>query len=133
MRYAVSYVSTCAPNLSKSDISELFEETTKLNNLENITGFLIHSNNNFFQFLEGEKENIIKLYSRIEKDVRHQNLIKFIEKPVSGLCPEGYICDCKEIEAEYEDSKINVYHNYLQVLDPSARKAALRVMETILL
>ena len=133
MRYAVSYVSTCAPNLSKVDISELFEQTTQFNNHENITGFLIYSNDNFFQFIEGEKEDITKLYSRIENDIRHQNLIKFIEKPVSGLCPEGYICDSKEIDSDYDESKIKVFHNYLTVLDPPARKAALRIMETILM
>ena len=133
MRYAVSYVSTCAPNLSNEIISDLFENAVKFNNQENITGFLIHSNDNFYQFIEGEKDSIAKLYAKIEKDNRHTNLIKFIEKPVSGTLNDGYICDFKTVTSDYEDSRINVYHNYLKSLDPEAREAAIRVMETLLM
>lgn len=133
MRYVISYVSTSADNNLEEDISDIFKKTSQFNNDENITGFLIYSDGNFLQFLEGEKENITNLYSRIEKDTRHKNVIKFIEKPVSGQYHDGYICDFKTVNLDDEEEQINVFRKYLQVLDPSARRAAERVLETIFL
>ena len=133
MRYAISYVSTSAPNLSREDISALFEKTIKVNNSENISGFLIYSNDNFFQFMEGEKEKIIRLYSRIENDPRHTNVIKFIEKPVAVTSSSNDIGNFKAVNIKHNDFEIKVFQNYLQVLDPKARETAERVMETILI
>lgn len=133
MRYAISYVSTSATSLLKDNITDIFTTSSQFNIKENITGFLIYSDGNFLQFLEGEKENIIKLYSKIEKDLRHKNLIKFIEKPVSNPYREGYICDFKTVILDNEEEQINIFRKYLQVLDPSARAATERVLETIFL
>ena len=62
MNYAISYVSTAAEGISKEDIQDLLELSSRKNNDHNITGILLYSNGNFFQVLEGEKLLINSLF-----------------------------------------------------------------------
>lgn len=133
MRYAISYVSTAEPNLPPEVVKDLLTKATKYNNTHDITGVLLYSENNFFQLLEGEKEKITLLFSYIEKDPRHHNIIKFIEKPVSGPSNEGYISEVITGNTEEKDSRLRKYLNHLDVLDSMSRTAVKRVIETILM
>lgn len=80
MGHIICYLSTMNPNLSKFEITELFEFVEVKNYEFNLTGILIHSRGNFFQILEGEKEVVKSLYERISQDERHHNLIKIIDE-----------------------------------------------------
>lgn len=133
MRYIISYVSTADPNLSPEGVKDLFENATDYNNSQNITGILLYSENNFFQLLEGEEYKLKKLYSKIEKDPRHKNLIKFLEKPATRPACNGYVNSIITTEEELDDSQLNNYLQHLQVLDPESQKAVRRVMEAILI
>ncbi|MDH7445130.1 BLUF domain-containing protein [Aquimarina sp. 2201CG14-23] len=82
MLYTISYVSTSS-KLSDFQINELLY-TAKLKNEEvGVTGILMHSNQNFFQILEGDKKIVQGLYSKIERDVRHSNLIKILDRKIN--------------------------------------------------
>ncbi|HZJ37436.1 MAG TPA: BLUF domain-containing protein [Gillisia sp.] len=59
MQYAISYVSTVAPNLSEQEIKEVLNFSQNLNIEHNITGILLFSEGNFFQVLEGERNFIL--------------------------------------------------------------------------
>lgn len=133
MRYVVAYVSTADPNLSTQDVKDLLENATEHNNGQNITGILLFTESNFFQLLEGEERKIKNLYSRIEKDSRHKNIIKFLEKPAFKPTDEGYANCILTNEDELDDSQLDNYLKYLQVLDPDSRKDVQRVMEAILI
>lgn len=133
MRYAISYISTAEPTLAPEDIKNLLEKVTVYNNSHGITGVLLYSGSSFFQLVEGEKEKIMHLFSKIEKDPRHHSIIKFIEKPVSRLSCDGYMCDIVNGKGKQIDAKLEKYIHYLEVLDPMSRKAVQRIMETILM
>ena len=81
MLYTISYVST-SKKLSDFQINELLCISKLKNDDLNITGILMHSDQNFFQIIEGEKKIILNLYQKIEKDVRHFNLIKIFDRPI---------------------------------------------------
>lgn len=132
MRYAISYVSSADPDLPEKDVKYLLKKATEYNNSQNITGLLLYSESNFFQLLEGEKDKIVKLYSQIEKDPRHTNIIKFIEKPVSRPAYDGYICGFLKEDTRYDDSILENYLHHIEVLDPKSREAVKRVMEAII-
>lgn len=133
MRYAISYVSTASSGLTENDIKDLLETTTGKNNSQNITGVLFCSDSNFFQLLEGEEKKIKELYSQIEKDPRHSNIIKIIEKPVSRPPYDGYICEVVSDETKYHLTQLEAYLHPIKVLDPTAEKAVKRVIEAIIL
>lgn len=129
MRYAISYVSTAAQNLPQENIYALLEKASAYNNNHDITGILLSSDGNFFQLLEGDEVKIKELYSRIEKDPRHTNIIKFLEKPVTRPSYDGYICEVITGNTKCNGSKLEGYLHYIEVLDRCSQEAVKRVME----
>lgn len=91
MRYAISYVSTADKNLSPEEVQVLLKKVARDNNDQHITGILLFSETNFFELIEGEKEQVKYLYSNIEKDNRHNNLIKILESDVFLPAYDGFL------------------------------------------
>lgn len=132
MRYAISYVSNANPSVSLNDVQDLMLNICEFNNAHDITGLLLFSGNQFFQFLEGEKGKIMDLFTKIETDPRHHNVIKLIEKKVFIRSYSGYMCDFITDNSRYTDFKIQNYLNHIKTLNPSARKSVTRIIETII-
>jgi hypothetical protein len=58
--------------------------TSRRNNARGkLVGGLYYGNNRFFQYLEGEEEEVRKTYERILKDERHRNVVTLIEEPLA--------------------------------------------------
>ncbi len=133
MRYVISYVSTADPNLSKKEAKRLLEDAALFNNREGINGVLLCSETNFFQLIEGEEEKVKDLYSIIEKDSRHQNLIKFIDKPLAKPPYEGYASGFITNQIKFDSSEMKNYLKYVEVLDRVAQKSVRGVIETMVI
>lgn len=131
MRYAISYVSTANHDLSEDEVAKLFEQVNDFNNSNDITGVLLYAETNFFQLLEGEENAIKTVYSRIEKDSRHNNIIKFVEKPVDIPAFDGYISRFVTATSKLDSSNLKTYIHHVEVLDPGARKSVERVLQSI--
>lgn len=133
MRYAISYVSTAAANIDKESIKSLFKFSAESNNARDITGLLLCSEGNFFQLIEGEEEIIKGLFRLIEVDSRHNNIIKFLEKPIHLGSYDGYICEVVSEKTRYNGSKLKDYLHYIEVLDPESRKAIKKVIQAMII
>lgn len=131
MRYAISYVSTANPDLNEEDIASLFKQVNEFNKHHDITGVLLYAETNFFQLIEGEEMVIKNLYSRIEKDSRHNNIIKFVDKPVDKPAFDGYISRFVTETSKLDSSNLDTYLRHVEVLGPTARKAVERVLQSI--
>ncbi len=131
MRHAISYVSTANPNLNKKDVANLFKEVNEFNKNHDITGVLLFAETNFFQLIEGEKKEIMSLYSRIKNDSRHNNIIKFVDRPVEIPAFDGYISRFVTDTTKLNSSNLKSYLHHIDVLDPNARKAVERVLQSI--
>ena len=62
---------------------DILKIARKRNSEQNITGVLLYSEGTFIQALEGDEKTINDLFSMIESDPRHKNIIKLVEKPLS--------------------------------------------------
>ena len=134
MRHAISYVSTAAIDLSSKEIKTLFQQTVKKNTNLDISGFLICSERNFFQLLEGEKEIISDLFSIICEDSRHHNLIKIVDIPVSFPSNnKKYYSDFITENTQFPTYQRENYLRYIQVLDLSSQNAVKRILEAIII
>ena len=131
MRHAISYVSTTNPNLNEEDIANLFKQVNEFNKHHDITGVLLYAETNFFQLIEGEEEVVKSLYSQIEKDSRHNNIIKFVDKPVAKPAFDGYISRFVTDTTKLNSANLKEYLHHIDVLGPTARKAVGRVVESI--
>ena len=59
--------------------------TSRVNNGKSkLVGGLYYGDNRFFQYLEGEEEEVLKTYQRIQQDNRHRNIITLIEEPLDS-------------------------------------------------
>lgn len=57
--------------------------TSRRNNGKcHLVGGLYYGDNRFFQYLEGEEEDVRKTYERIQGDSRHRNITTLIEEPL---------------------------------------------------
>lgn len=132
MRHSISYVSTAKADLSVEHVENLLENTATKNNARDISGILLCSEGNFFQLLEGEKEMVDDLFSRIKEDPRHNNLIKFVDKPAHQSTNEGYFCDLITQDTKFDRSNLENYLRYIQVLDLKTQNAVKRILESMI-
>ncbi len=97
----ISYVSTANPFLTNSELNQLFEEVELTNNSQKITGILMYSDGNFFQVLEGEKNQIQSLYEKIKLDSRHYNVIKIFERKIVNSAFTKYHSSFRFVGGKY--------------------------------
>lgn len=71
----LTYISKFSRPLSRQEIEEIGAVSQRNNQRENITGVLLCSQGIFFQILEGEEDIIDKLYEKILRDERHNEII----------------------------------------------------------
>jgi hypothetical protein len=86
----VRYISRFAPSLSPRDIDQIIETSRKNNPSKHITGMLVASGDLFYQLLEGPREEIDSLYTRISKDPRHEQVL-LLESETGNfdrICPD---------------------------------------------
>lgn len=81
------YISTAAPDLDPVDIANILEASARNNPDRGITGFLIFNGRNFLQLLEGPKNSLDALMANIQRDQRHNGVVRLEDHPVTErLC-----------------------------------------------
>jgi EAL domain-containing protein (putative c-di-GMP-specific phosphodiesterase class I) len=78
------YCSAAKKIFDPEELTHLLHAARENNARENITGMLLYAAGSFFQVLEGEEEKIDRLFSTIERDVRHQNITIIIREPIAA-------------------------------------------------
>jgi len=73
--YMVVYVSSAAKLFSEQELMELLERSRKTNSALDITGMLLYKEGNFMQFLEGPREAVLGLLTKIKTDPRQHGMI----------------------------------------------------------
>ncbi len=77
--YYLIYASQSVKDWSTQELAELLQQSKKNNNEKGITGMLVYSRGRFMQILEGEKNQVLSLFNRIEKDERHKSVFVVLE------------------------------------------------------
>lgn len=83
MEYLV-FISTAKKLMSDAELLDLLQSARSKNSENNITGMLLYGEGTFMQVLEGEKEDLQRVYNAIQADFRHRNIIVMI----SGILNE---------------------------------------------
>jgi hypothetical protein len=55
-----------------------------------ISGIIMYSAGNFFQIIEGDEQEVKKVFNKIEQDPRHYNLIKLLDKKIEVFSFASY-------------------------------------------
>ncbi len=69
--------------MDQEDLLKLLGQARKKNQQLNVTGLLLYHKKEFMQLIEGEKDDILKLWKSIRADKRHFSATAIYEGPIS--------------------------------------------------
>ncbi len=98
--YNLVYVSTRPARNDNQDIEDILAISRKNNLKIAITGVLLHADNRFLQYLEGDKATIMELYQRIEKDERHKQCTILYHVPIPHRVFPSWQMGFKDLDNE---------------------------------
>lgn len=129
MRYAISYVSTAAKELTEQTIEATLNFSKNWNNDNKITGMLLFSEGNFFQVLEGDQKTLQDLFGRIQNDKRHYDIIKIFEKEVAEHAFDTYEVDFISMDARYDQNDMPAYFSQIKSLNPAIQTSVNYILQ----
>lgn len=77
------YLSSATQKFSDADLITLLTKAREKNTRLGVTGMLLYHDGNFLQVLEGDEAAVKPLFDTINRDPRHQSMIKLIERPLA--------------------------------------------------
>lgn len=71
----IAYMSFATDQFNaKTDIDDILAKAKKYNEQANLTGILLYKGGVFLQLLEGDEDEVLKLFGKIGLDMRHEGL-----------------------------------------------------------
>lgn len=132
MRYAICYVSTAVKELSVEEVQNIFDHARTKNNSNDVKGLLLYSKENFFQVLEGDKEYLLPLFSRIEKDPRHHTIIQVVGKDIIQGSFDGYEFDIVTEKNKYDPHLLEDYLEPMKGMDQKIQDVVQNILEVFI-
>ena len=80
--YQLAYLSAATIEPSQEDLLTILDVSVSGNESHQITGFLMYVEQSFFQVIEGPKEAIERLYTKLLQDTRHCRVTQLINNPI---------------------------------------------------
>ena len=114
MRHVICYFSHTNSELNFDQIQDLLDFSLKNNRKLGIKGVLLYSEGNFFQILEGEKELVLQIFHKIQKDLRHHGIIQIIGRDIEKGAIDGYKVDILNDGHKYN---FEVPKQYLEAIE----------------
>ena len=78
--YMLVYVSSAVDLFTDDELKKLLEKSRKNNSALGITGMLLYKEGNFMQFLEGPKQAVADLVTKIKADPRHRGVLLLLQE-----------------------------------------------------
>ncbi len=79
----ILYYSAACKLFEADELDELLVEAQQNNAALNVTGMLLYADGAFFQILEGPDDAVRDVYAAVQRDTRHQNIIKMLEREIA--------------------------------------------------
>jgi len=76
------YVSHAARNIPASDLDDILAAGRANNLTYGLSGILIHIDGGFLQILEGERDQVMRMYAKIAEDRRHAHPRVLVDRAV---------------------------------------------------
>lgn len=73
------YQSTATLPIGAKELEALLNQARAWNTEHQLTGVLLYSEHNIMQVLEGPKDEVFYIFSRIERDIRHRNVTRLAD------------------------------------------------------
>jgi len=121
--YCLSYVSTQRVPLGHDELLAMLEMARRNNEMQGITGLLLHRAGSFFQILEGAQDVVLRMFEKIRADSRHER----VEVVSEGAISERQFSDWKMAFVDLEDQDLSALPGFSDLLNnKSAARGLLR-------
>lgn len=74
--YNLVYCSRATPGVDDAAVAQIIAASRRLNPARGITGLLVFGSGIFFQWLEGPRDSVIELMTRLKTDARHDSIVQ---------------------------------------------------------
>ncbi|MFZ5529096.1 MAG: BLUF domain-containing protein [Pseudomonadota bacterium] len=112
------YASRAVEALSPETIDAILASSRRRNPALGITGLLCHSGDTFMQVLEGGRESVNQLYTRICQDLRHRDVILLHYEEIAERRFAGWTMG--QVNLQRVNPSILLKYSEKPVLDPYA-------------
>lgn len=130
--HSLLYISTVSRDLDVSSIKSILKHAVESNIRSHISGFLLFSNNNFIQLLEGDEQVVTSTYQRIITDSRHDNIIVLLREQISQRNFYGYQSAFKSFDNIADFDKFIAYIDLMGSFDKAEQSQSLKVIQGII-
>ncbi len=83
MLISLVYVSSAVHLMSDEEVLDILRVSRRNNEAKSVTGMLLYKDGNFMQVLEGEQEDVLSIFRKVEKDKRHNGISVLSQAPIS--------------------------------------------------
>lgn len=98
--YYLIYRSSQTRELTVPELNRLVLNAQVFNKKKDITGLLIKLEDNYIQYIEGKKNNIVMLYEKLLRDDRHHSLQLLKKGDISARRFAHWSMELKHVTAE---------------------------------
>lgn len=77
----IVYISAATKDMDSLALQEILGSARESNRRNQITGFLMYHDGQFFQVLEGSEDALRQCFEKICQDTRHKGIIKLLDQP----------------------------------------------------
>lgn len=88
--FQLVYVSTASWSMSSGDLNAILDISRVSNRRLGVTGLLLHIDSGFLQVLEGPKDAVTMIFSKIERDTRHIGVRVLVQQEVNERLFDGW-------------------------------------------
>ncbi|WP_046243805.1 BLUF domain-containing protein, partial [Hymenobacter terrenus] len=78
----LSYQSVALQPFSDEALQDLLAKARVYNIAHQVSGMLLYRDGQFVQVLEGEEDVLRELYTKIQRDPRHTNVVTLVDEPL---------------------------------------------------
>ena len=107
--YTICYFSKAKEGITQAEVEAIFKKTYTNNTLKNIKGILLYMLGDFFQVLEGDKDDLENIYEIIKNDERHHTIFEIINKPTLNEVFKTYKSDFNIVRTDTQIKEIKQY------------------------
>ncbi|MAW93951.1 MULTISPECIES: BLUF domain-containing protein [unclassified Leeuwenhoekiella] len=132
MFYYLIYLSDSSNSNSHHIIQNILDNVADWNKELDISGFLVYRDGNFLQLLEGNKNEVLTLFTKIKKDQRHKNVTLILEDESENRIFSDYESGFLVPKNKLVLDKLNNYLFNLKLLENPKINSTISILENIL-
>ncbi len=107
--YTICYFSKAKEGITQAEVEAIFKKTYTNNTLKDIKGILLYMLGDFFQVLEGDKDDLENIYEIIKNDESHHTIFEIINKPTLNEVFKTYKSDFNIVRTDAQIKEIKQY------------------------